>query len=263
MKVVNPAAGTRIVLIIEYDGTGYHGSQLQANAPTVQGEIEKALQRLTGKRTRIKAASRTDTGVHAMGQVVSFGTDSTLPLKSFVEGLNHYLPRDIAVKEAFKVNNAFDVRRGAVSREYRYCILNSPTRSPMRQDFSYRVNGKLDVGAMNQACRALIGRHDFASFISSAETARRKRTVRNVLKAEITLDGDMIVLDMVADSFLPHQVRNTVGSLLKVGQGKMTVDEFNDMVEAKTPGLAGPTAPADGLCLMKVNYPVPFEGDAE
>ena len=263
MKVVNPAAGTRIVLIIEYDGTGYHGSQLQANAPTVQGEIEKALQRLTGKRTRIKAASRTDTGVHAMGQVVSFGTDSTLPLKSFVEGLNHYLPRDIAVKEAFRVNNAFDVRRGAFSREYRYCILNSPIRSPMRQDFSYRVNGKLDVGAMNQACRALIGRHDFASFISSAGTARRKRTLRNVLKAEITRDGDMIVLDMVADSFLPHQVRNTVGSLLKVGQGKMTVDEFNDMVEAKTPGLAGPTAPADGLCLMKVNYPVPFEGDAE
>jgi len=263
MKAVNPAAGTRIVLIIEYDGTGYHGSQLQANAPTVQGEIEKALQRLTGKRTRIKAASRTDTGVHAMGQVVSFGTDSALPLKSFVEGLNHYLPRDIAVKEAFKVNNAFDVRRGAVSREYRYCILNSPTRSPMRQDFSYRVNGKLDVRAMNQACRALIGRHDFASFISSAETARRKRTLRNVLKAEITLDGDMIVLDMVADSFLPHQVRNTVGSLLKVGQGKMTVDEFYSMVEAKTPGLASPTAPADGLCLMKVNYPVPFEGDAE
>jgi len=260
---VDAAAGTRIVLIIEYDGTGYHGSQLQANAPTVQGEIEKALQRLTGKRTRIKAASRTDTGVHAMGQVVSFGTDSTLPLKSFVEGLNHYLPRDIAVKEAFRVNNAFDIRRGAVSREYRYSILNSPTRSPMRQDFSYRVNGKLDVGAMNQACRVLIGRHDFASFISSAETARRKRTLRNVLKAEITLDGDMIVLDMVADSFLPHQVRNTVGSLLKVGQGKMTVDEFNDMVEAKTPGLAGPTAPADGLCLMKVNYPVPFEGDAE
>jgi len=221
------------------------------------------LQRLTGKRTRIKAASRTDTGVHAMGQVVSFGTDSTLPLKSFVEGLNHYLPRDIAVKEAFRVNNAFDIRRGAVSREYRYSILNSPTRSPMRQDFSYRVNGKLDVGAMNQACRALIGRHDFASFISSAGTAKKKRTVRNVLKAEITLDGDMIVLDMVADSFLPHQVRNTVGSLLKVGQGKMTVDEFYSMVEAKTPGLAGPTAPADGLCLMKVNYPVPFEGDAE
>lgn len=260
---MDAAAGTRVVLIIEYDGTGYHGSQLQANAPTIQGEIEKALQRLTGKRTRIKAASRTDTGVHARGQVISFGTGSKLPLKSFIEGLNHYLPRDIAVKEAFRVNNAFDVRRGAVSREYRYSILNIPTRSPMRQDFSYRVNGNLDIKAMNQACQALVGRHDFTSFVSSAGTAKRKRTARNVHKAEITRDGDMIVIDMVADSFLPHQVRNTVGSLLKVGQGNMTVNEFNDMVEAKTPGLAGPTAPADGLCLMKVNYPVPFEGDAE
>ena len=221
------------------------------------------MQKLTGKRTRIKAASRTDTGVHARGQVISFGTDSTLPLKSFVDGLNHYLPRDIAVKEAFRVNNSFNVRRDAVSREYRYSILNSPTRSPIRQDFSYRVNGKLDVRAMNQACRVLIGRHDFASFVSSAETAKRKRTVRNVHRAEITQDGDMIVLDMVADSFLPHQVRNTVGSLLKVGQGKMTVDEFHGMIEAKAPGLAGPTVPADGLCLMKVNYPGPFEGDAE
>jgi tRNA pseudouridine38-40 synthase len=263
MKDVDAAAGTRIVLIIEYNGAGYHGSQLQTNAPTIQGEIEKALQKLTGKRTRIKAASRTDTGVHARGQVISFETDSALPLKSFVEGLNHYLPRDIAVKEAFRVSDSFDVRRGAVSREYRYSILNSPTRSPMRQDFSYRVNGKLDIRAMNQACRALIGRHDFASFVSSAGTARRKRTARNVHKAEITRDGDMILLDMVADSFLPHQVRNTVGSLLKVGQGKMTVDEFYGMVEARTPGLAGPTAPAEGLCLIKVNYPGTFEGDAQ
>jgi tRNA pseudouridine38-40 synthase len=177
--------------------------------------------------------------------------------------LNHYLPGDIAVKESYRLDDSFDVRRGAVSREYKYFILNSPTRSPLRQGFSYRVDGELDTEAMNRACQALIGKHDFASFVSSAETARSKRTVRNVLKAEITRDGDMIVLDMVADSFLPHQVRNTVGSLIKVGQGKMTVDEFYRLVKAKTPGLAGPTAPADGLCLMRVNYPGSFEGDAQ
>lgn len=259
--VADPATGT-VVLILEYDGTNYHGSQWQANAPTIQGEMEKALKKLTGERIRIKAASRTDAGVHARGQVVSFRTGSALPLQSFIDGLNHYLPRDIAVKEAYRLDDSFDVRRGAVSREYKYYMLNSPTRSPMRQGFSCRVDGNLDIEAMNKACQALVGRRDFASFVSSAETARSKRTIRNVFKAEITRDGDMVVLDMAANSFLPHQVRNTVGSLIKVGQGKVTVDEFYSLVEARTPGLAGPTAPADGLCLMRVNYPSPFEGDA-
>ena len=261
MKVVGSATGTKIALILEYDGTNYHGSQLQANAPTIQGEIEEALRKLTGERTRIKAASRTDAGVHAKGQVISFRTRSALPLKAFVAGLNHYLPRDIAVKEAFRVDDSFDVRSGAISREYKYYILNSPTRSPMRQRFSYRVNGELDVKAMQQACQALIGKHDFASFITSTDTGE-KSTIRNVHKAEIERDGDMIVLDMIANSFLPHQVRNTVGSLIKVGQGKMTVNEFYNMVEAKSPGLAGQMAPAGGLCLMRVNYPGPVEGDA-
>ena len=262
MKVVGLATGTNIVLILEYDGIRYHGSQLQANAPTIQGEMEKALQKLTGERTRVKAASRTDAGVHAKGQVISFRTKSALPLKAFVGGLNYYLPRDIAVKEAFGVDDSFDVRRSALSREYKYFILNSPTRSPMRQGFSYLVNGNLDIGAMNQACQALIGKHDFASFVTSTDIGE-KSTVRNVHKAGIERDGDMVVLDMVANSFLPHQVRNTVGSLIKVGQGKMTVEEFYGMVEARRPGLAGPTAPAGGLCLMRVNYPSPFGGDAQ
>ena len=253
---------TRIVLIIEYDGTNYHGSQAQINAPTIQGEIEKALKKLTGERTRIKIASRTDAGVHAKGQVVSFDVNARLPMKSFIDGLNHYLPQDIAVKEVFKVEPSFDVRRRAVSREYRYYILNSPTRSPIKQRFSWRVAGKLDTGAMNRACQALIGRHDFASFVSSAETARQKRTVRDVFKAGITQDGDMVIFSITANSFLPHQVRNTIGSLIKVGQGKMTVGEFDSMIQAAKPGLAAPTAPSDGLFLVQVNYPGPFNGDA-
>jgi tRNA pseudouridine38-40 synthase len=256
------AKDTRIVLVLEYDGTNYHGSQLQANAPTIQGEIEKALKKLTGETIRIKAASRTDAGVHARGQVVSFTTESTLPLKSFVDGLNHYLPGDIAVKESYRAGGSFDVRRGAVSREYKYYILNSPTRSPINRGFACRVTGDLDVEAMDRACQALIGTHDFASFVTSAETARIKRTVRKVYKAGVTREGDMVVLDMTANSFLPHQVRNTAGPLIKVGQGKMTVEEFRDMVEAKTPGLAGPTAPASGLYLVRVNYPGAFEGEA-
>ncbi len=249
--------GSKIVLIIEYDGTNYHGSQYQTNAPTIQEEIEKALEKLTGKRTRISMASRTDTGVHATGQVAGFSMDSALPLESYVEGLNHFLPDDISVREAFMAEESFDVRRRAASREYRYSILNSPTRSPIRQRFSHKVAGKLDTKAMNKACRALIGKHDLASFVSSAEVAAKKRTVRHIHKAEFTRDENMVHFDIVANSFLPHQVRNTIGCLLKVGQGKMTASEFEKMIEARTPGLAGPTAPPTGLCLIRVNYPEP------
>ncbi len=254
--------GARIILIIEYNGAKYHGSQWQANATTIQGEIEKALKMLTGEKIRIKIAGRTDTGVHARGQVAAFDTAATLPLQAFIDGMNHYLPPDIAVKKAYHADNGFDVRRQAVSREYKYYILNSPTRSPLRDRFACRIDGNPDIEAMNRACQALIGRHDFASFIASANTARQKRTVRDVYKAEITRDGDMLIFEMVASSFLPHQVRNTIGSLIKVGRGKMTVDEFCGMVAAATPGLAGPMAPPEGLCLVRVNYPVDFEGDA-
>jgi tRNA pseudouridine38-40 synthase len=251
-------AGTSLALTIEYDGTNYHGSQLQANAPTIQGEIEKALQKLTGAKIRVKMASRTDAGVHARGQVVSFRTGSALPLTAFVAGLNHHLPPDIVVREACRVDEAFDVRHGALSREYRYYILNSPTRSPLR-GHAYRVAGHLDTAAMNRACQYLIGRHDFASFITADNG--RKSTVRNVQRAEVFQECDMIILDMVANAFLPHQVRNTAGSLIRVGQGKMTADEFNRLLEAKMPGLAGPTAPAAGLCLMRVNYPTKLGGN--
>ena len=256
------AAERTVVLVLEYDGTNYHGSQYQANAPTIQAEVEKALQELTGDRIRIKAASRTDAGVHARGQVVSFRTGSALPLRSFIDGLNHFLPRDIAVREAFPSEGPFDVRRRALSREYKYYILNSPTRSPLRRGQACRVEEHLDADAMDRASRALVGRHDFASFVASAGTAKAKRTVRDVFKAEVKREGDMVVLDMVANSFLPHQVRNTAGALIRVGLGKMTVDEFYGLVTAATPGLAGPMAPACGLCLETVNYPCPFDGDA-
>ncbi len=254
------ATTTKMVLIMEYDGTHYHGLQLQANLPTIQGETEKALWKLTGERTRVMAASRTDAGVHAKGQVVSFKTRSPLPPQTFINGLNYYLPMDIAVKAAHRVDDSFNVRRGALSREYNYYILNSLTRSPIRGGFSYLVTGHLDIEAMNQACQALIGEHDFASFASSIE-GNIKTTVRRVERAEMERNGDMTIFNMVANSFLPHQVRNTVGALIRIGLGKMSVDEFHSLIEAKKPGLAGPTAPACGLCLMQVNYPRPFGGE--
>lgn len=257
-SVVSVATTSRIILILEYDGTHYHGSQLQAGLPTIQGEIERALWKLTGKRTRVMMASRTDAGVHGQGQVVSFKDGSPHSPRTFVNGLNYYLPRDIAVKTAHRVRDSFNVRRQAVSREYNYYILNSLTRSPLREDFSYLVSGHLDIEAMNQVCQALTGEHDFASFTSGSGVGL-KNTVRRVYRAEVRKDGELAVFNMVANSFLPHQVRNTAGALIKVGLGKMSIDEFYSIMEAKKPGLAGPSAPACGLRLMQVNYPHPFE----
>jgi len=242
---------------MEYKGTRYHGFQLQASLPTIQGETEKAIWKLTGERSRVMAASRTDAGVHARGQTVSFRTKSHLPLQTFINGLNYYLPRDIAVRAAYRVEDSFNVRRDALSREYNYYILNGSTRSPIREGFCYFVAGHLDIEAMNGACQALVGEHDFASFATCIE-GRIKNTVRNMYRAEVKMDGELAILNMVANAFLPHQVRNTAGALIKVGLGRMSVDEFHSIAEAKKPGLAGPTAPACGLCLMRINYPRPF-----
>ena len=243
---------------MEYEGTRYHGFQLQATLPTIQGEMEKALRKLSGDRTRVMAASRTDAGVHARRQVVNFRTKSPFPPQTFVNGLNYYLPRDIAIKAAYRVGDSFNVRRDAISREYKYYILKSLTRSPIREGFCYRVGGHLDIEAMNRACQALIGEHDFISFASSTGV-ETKNTVRRMYQAEMEEDDELVVFNMVANSFLPHQVRNTVGALIRVGLGRMIVDEFCSIIEMKKPSLAGPTAPACGLCLMQVNYPHPFE----
>ena len=256
--IVSLATATKIVLILEYNGRRYHGFQLQASRPTIQGEIEEALWELTGERIRVMTASRTDAGVHARGQVVSLRTRSSHSPRTFVNGLNYYLPRDIAVKAAHRVRDSFSVRRNAVSREYNYYILNSLTRSPLRGAFSYLVTGYLDIEAMNQACQILVGERDFASFASGIG-GEIKSTVRRVYRAEVRKDGELAVFNMVANSFLPHQVRNTVGALVRVGLGKMSGDEFYSIMELKKTGLAGPTAPACGLYLMQVNYPHPFE----
>ncbi|MDO8568096.1 MAG: tRNA pseudouridine(38-40) synthase TruA [Dehalococcoidales bacterium] len=254
-------ANTRIVLVVEYEGTRYHGFQWQANAPTIQGEIEKALRKLTKKQTRVLAASRTDTGVHAERQIVSFRTGAILPLAAYVNGLNHYLPEDIAVKDAFMAADTFDVRRQAVSREYNYYIYNSSTRSPLRGRFTYRVEGNLDIEAMDRACQELVGEHDLSSFATELEP-RKRNMVKKVFRANVKKDGNMVTFSILANSYLPHQVRNTVGALLNVGRGKMTVDEFRSLVEAKKPALAGPAAPPQGLHLTQINYAETFGEDS-
>ena len=251
MKLFN--SFNKIVLVVEYDGRNYYGFQWQPKLPTIQAELERAIRRLTGESSRVIAASRTDTGVHAVGQVVSFRTKSALPPQTFVRALNYYLPRDIAVKGACKVDMDFNVRRDAMSREYDYYILNSSTRSPLFEGFAYFVPKKLNIRAMNKACKFLEGEQDFASFATAL--GKLRSTVRTVYEARVAKEDDLVTYHMTGNSFLPHQVRNTVGLLIRVGLDKVGLEEFQQIMEAKRLGLAGPTAPAYGLCLTKVNYP--------
>jgi tRNA pseudouridine38-40 synthase len=236
---------------MEYDGTRYHGSQYQTNAPTVQGEIERSLRRLTGEEHRVAMAGRTDAGVHARGQVASFKTSKAMPPKTWVSALNFHLPKDISTTAAYEVDPGFDVRRHAIRREYRYRIMNRPTPSALYRGFCHFVRWPLDVDAMNEACQVLVGQHDFAPFSSIADG---RPTCRRVFEAGVSRRDNWVMFDMAADSFLPHQVRNTVGGLLRVGLGKTKGETFRAMAVSGKPGVVGPTAPARGLCLMRVMY---------
>jgi tRNA pseudouridine38-40 synthase len=250
---------TRFALVLEYDGTAYCGYQLQAGRPTVQGEVEKALKALTGEAVRISAASRTDAGVHARGQVVSFRTSGTLPVEAYVHGLNHLLPCDIAVREAHPVATDFNPRRMATSREYTYSILNSPARSPLTARFAHRIAPLLDARAMDRAAQILVGVHDFASFASEIGGELEKSTLRNVSRANVSRNGAMVTLTIEANAFLRHQVRNTAGALVQVGAGRITARDLERLMELRQPGLAGPALPPCGLCLERVTYPASFE----
>ncbi|MDP2743473.1 MAG: tRNA pseudouridine synthase A, partial [Dehalococcoidia bacterium] len=169
------------VLVVEYEGTCYCGFQLQTNAPTIQGEIEIALKKLVGEDIRVKAACRTDTGVHARGQVVSIQTDSALPLRAYVHGMNHHLPEDIAVISAEPASDDFNVRH-ATARQYSYFIDNGGVRSPLKRRFTHLVTQPLDTEAMDATCQELVGEHDFRSFATSLDSGYRS-TVRRVDRA--------------------------------------------------------------------------------
>ncbi|MCX6012590.1 MAG: tRNA pseudouridine(38-40) synthase TruA [Chloroflexi bacterium] len=241
----------KIVLFIEYDGSNYHGFQLQKNANTIQNEIEQALKKLTNESIRIIGASRTDTGVHAKEQVVCFRTKSKLSPETFLKGLNYYLPKDIAVKAAYKVFSDFRLRREITSREYQYLILNSKTPSPLKRNRVYLVTTSLNVEGMNEASKSLIGKHDFSSFTVIENLSN---TIRTVFTAEVLKKDDLLIFKVIADAFLQQQIRRTVGALIQVGTGKINVESFVNLLNLKVKGLAGPTAPPYGLCLTAVNF---------
>ena len=243
-----------VVLILEYDGTRYVGWQVQPNGPSVQAEVERALATLHHAPRRVTAAGRTDAGVHARGQVVSFAEPAPLPLRAYVQGMNALLPPDVAVRSARLEPDAFDARRSARGKRYRYVIENGLSRAPLSRLQAWQHFQPLDVAAMRDAARHLVGRHDYASFQASDCSCRH--AIREVRRLDVLGEaGGRIELVVEATAFVKHMVRNIVGTLVEVGLGKRAPGSIPELLEARDRARAGPTAPPQGLFLEEVFYP--------
>ena len=243
----------RYALIVEYDGTRYSGFQYQKNARTVQEEIETAIVRFTGETVRIKAAGRTDAGVHATGQVVTFDSEAGHPGEVVVRALNSHLPEDIAVKEAHRVADTFDPRRCATARTYVYTIDCGSTRSPNRRRTTFYLGRSLDVGRMIEAAAKLKGVHDFSRFSGPLERPDAS-TIREILAIEIREDGQTVQIEVTGNAFLPHQVRRMAGALVDVGLKKLTREDLRGLLKGPVPGVIARALPPQGLCLVSVQY---------
>jgi tRNA pseudouridine38-40 synthase len=241
-----------IQLVLEYDGTRFRGYQMQKRARTVQREIQKALFRILRERTRVVPASRTDSGVHARGQVVNFKTRSCIPLPNIQRALNTYLPDDLAVRKARLVPAGFHARYQARRKLYRYRLLTGSERRPLDRFYSVHCSYPLNVPSMKKAARLLEGKKDFRSF--EAHSDGGKNSVRTLFRARIRKGGPYLTFLFEGDGFLYNMVRNIVGTLLLLGRGKITLSDFERILEARDRRFAGPTAPPQGLVLEKVWY---------
>ncbi|MCL6476863.1 MAG: tRNA pseudouridine(38-40) synthase TruA [Peptococcaceae bacterium] len=244
-----------IKLTIAYDGTDYHGFQEQKRTglPTVQEELEKCLSSLAGRRVQVIGAGRTDAGVHARGQVVNFDAGGwDIPTDRITLALNGVLPKDIVALDAGDVPDGFHARFSAKSKEYRYSVHNSRTPDPFLRRYSYFYPCHLDTGAMAAAAEYLRGRHDFAAFNAGGTPV--KSTVRTLYDIRVVRSGEMIDLILLGDGFLHHMVRIITGTILEVGRKKYPPEEILEILASGDRTRAGPTAPPQGLCLMKVFY---------
>ena len=240
-------------LIIEYDGTNYHGWQRQKEDATIQGEIEKALWVMTRNHVILNGSGRTDAGVHALGQVANFRCDTNLEPDMFQRGLNSLLPDDIVIKACRRVDDAFHARYDAVSKIYHYSIFNNPVPAAINRQYAWSIRKRLDIQAMRLAASYIIGSHDFKAFEGSGSP--RAHTTRHVMVADLVETDDLrLTFRIEADGFLRFMVRNIVGTLVDVGLGKTAPAEFNEILKSKDRTMAGATAPAHGLCLMEVKY---------
>jgi tRNA pseudouridine38-40 synthase len=241
-----------IKLTVEYDGTRYCGWQIQPNGESIQAVLERAVATFFGAPARITGSGRTDAGVHALGQVANFFTDKKSDRHRILRGLNALTPPDIAIKDVAFVADSFDARRDGWSRVYEYHVLNRPTPSPFHLNRAWHVHGALDSQAMRAAISCLPGEHDFTSF--RAAGCEAGHPVRKVYATSLERRGEVLIYNIEATAFLRHMVRNIVGTLVEVGRGLRTAQEFADLLEARDRTRAGPTAPPHGLYLVEVKY---------
>lgn len=253
-------------LDIAYDGTGYFGWQWQPGRPTIQGALEEAIERLTGQRAVVAGAGRTDAGVHAAGQAASFRTECPIPVARVAQALNRILPNDIRVLKAAEADLSFHARRSAVAKLYRYRIFRGTICPPYLARFVCHYPFPLNVEFMMRAARALEGLHDFTSFAASdpgGEKAARRRTrqrersnVRRISRSRVTesRNARLIVYNVRGNGFLYHMVRNITGTLIEIGRGAIDPGKMPEILAARDRSQAGPTAPAAGLMLVKVEY---------
>lgn len=242
---------------VEYEGTAYHGWQSQPHASSVQDTLEAALTRVADGPIRTVCSGRTDTGVHAEGQIVHFDTDAPRRERAWLLGTNRYLPSDVALQWVVPVDEAFHARYAAFARDYRYWILARTAPSALWRNRAYHCHYPLDADAMHDAAQALVGEHDFSAFRAAACQANTAQ--RHVQHVRVVREGDWLWLDIRANAFLHHMVRNIVGSLLEVGGGLRDPGWIGGVLAAGDRRQAGMTAPAQGLSLRHVHYPTRFE----
>jgi tRNA pseudouridine38-40 synthase len=246
----------RVALGVEYDGAGFHGWQTQPHARNVQDVLQAALSRVADHPVEVVAAGRTDTGVHATGQVVHFETFAERSPHAWLLGVNTWLPADVAVQWVRDVPNDFHARYAAIGRSYRYTVLRAGARSALLRERAWWIHRPLDIGAMSAAASYLLGEHDFSAFRAAACQARRPwRHLRRVALLE---EGECLHLEFTANAFLHHMVRNLVGALCRVGRGEEAPAWVAGVLAARDRRHAGITAPAQGLCLTAVEYPLRF-----
>ena len=240
-------------MIVEYDGTRYHGWQRQKDDRSIQGEIEKALQKITAKSVTVIGSGRTDAGVHAEGQVASFESDTQIEPEALLKGLNSLLAEDIIIKACEYASASFHARYDVKSKVYCYKILNRPTPAAIGRQYSWFIRKPLNQDAMRAAIAHIIGRHNYKSFEGTGSP--RQHTTRQVYSAElIEHKGGLLLFHIEADGFLRYMVRNIVGTLVDVGMQKLTPDDFKRILDAKDRSQASATAPAHGLTLIEVKY---------
>ncbi len=242
----------RILLKVSYDGSGYYGWQRQNNFITVQQRLEEALSELLKQDITVRGASRTDTGVHSLGQRAVFRAETTIPLEKLPYAVNAFLPDDIVVTDAEEVDEEFHPQYSVTDKTYTYKILNDKFRIPMLNRYTDFVHEKLDIDAMNGACKYFLGEHDFKAFCASGSTA--KTTVRTIYDMSVKKDGNIVSITVNGNGFLYNMIRIIVGTLVLVGKGKLEPEDIEFIIKSKDRTKAGKTMAPNGLTLMEVNY---------